>query len=424
MQETENKKSLLKSVIAIILGFGPGIFAIGYTIGTGSVTSMIVAGSKFNMQLLWVLLLSCFFSGILMFAYGNYALLTGETALYGFKKHLKYGKLIAILIIVGITFGQWNSLMGILGISSNIIFEILVLNFEGLRGYEYETVLITAIIIIAIFYLLMLVGKYTFFEKILVIFVTMMGLSFVLSLLFVQPLSIDVVKGLIPTIPDVPGGKMLVAAFVGTTMASATFLSRPLFVKGKGWTIKNLNQQKKDAITAAILIFVISGVIMAVAAGALFYDGKEVTHVLDMANTLEPVAGKWAVTIFFFGALSAGLSSIFPCLLIAPLLVADYQFGILDTNSRQFRIITAIACLVALIGPAFGANPIEIQILSQVFNVFVLPIVILGIILMLRSEKVMKDYKTSLGIYIGLYAALFFSLVISYNGIVALLNYF
>lgn len=424
MQETENKKSLLKSVIAIILGFGPGIFAIGYTIGTGSVTSMIVAGSKFNMQLLWVLLLSCFFSGILMFAYGNYALLTGETALYGFKKHLKYGKLIAILIIVGITFGQWNSLMGILGISSNIIFEILALNFEGLRGYEYETVLITAIIIIAIFYLLMLVGKYTFFEKILVIFVTMMGLSFVLSLLFVQPLSIDVVKGLIPTIPDVPGGKMLVAAFVGTTMASATFLSRPLFVKGKGWTIKNLNQQKKDAITAAILIFVISGVIMAVAAGALFYDGKEVTHVLDMANTLEPVAGKWAVTIFFFGALSAGLSSIFPCLLIAPLLVADYQSGILDTNSRQFRIITAIACLVALIGPAFGANPIEIQILSQVFNVFVLPIVILGIILMLRSEKVMKDYKTSLGIYISLYAALFFSLVISYNGIVALLNYF
>ncbi|MDB4098538.1 Nramp family divalent metal transporter [Polaribacter sp.] len=424
MQETENKKSLLKSVIAIILGFGPGIFAIGYTIGTGSVTSMIVAGSKFNMQLLWVLLLSCFFSGILMFVYGNYALLTGETALYGFKKHLKYGKLLAILIIVGITFGQWNSLMGILGISSNIIFEILALNFEGLRGYEYETVLITAIIIIAIFYLLMLVGKYTFFEKILVIFVTMMGLSFVLSLLFVQPLSIDVVKGLIPTIPDVPGGKMLVAAFVGTTMASATFLSRPLFVKGKGWTIKNLNQQKKDAITAAILIFVISGVIMAVAAGALFYDGKEVTHVLDMANTLEPVAGKWAVTIFFFGALSAGLSSIFPCLLIAPLLVADYQSGILDTNSRQFRIITAIACLVALIGPAFGANPIEIQILSQVFNVFVLPIVILGIILMLRSEKVMKDYKTSLGIYIGLYAALFFSLVISYNGIVALLNYF
>ncbi|MDX6747223.1 Nramp family divalent metal transporter [Polaribacter sp. PL03] len=424
MPTTESKKSLFKKLIAIILGFGPGIFAIGYTIGTGSVTSMIVAGSKFGMQLLWVLLLSCIFSGILMFAYGNYALITGETALFGFKKHLKFGKALAILIIIGITFGQWNSLMGILGISANIIFEILVVNFEGLIPYKYETVLATATIIIVIFYLLMLVGKYTFFEKILVIFVTLMGLSFILSLCFVQPLSVDVIKGLIPTIPEVPGGKMLVAAFVGTTMASATFLSRPLFVKGKGWTIKNLKQQKKDSITAAVLIFIISATIMAVACGALFHEGKIVTQVLDMANTLEPVAGKWAVSIFFFGALSAGLSSIFPCLLIAPLLIADYQSGTLDTTSRQFRIITAIACLVALIGPAFGANPIEIQILSQVFNVFVLPIVVLAIILMLSSKKVMKEYKTSLGVYIGLYAALFFSLIISYNGVLALLEYF
>ena len=424
MLATENNKSLLKKIIAIILGFGPGIFAIGYTIGTGSVTSMIVAGSKFNMQLLWVLLLSCLFSGILMFAYGNYALITGETALFGFKKHLKFGKVLAILIILGITFGQWNSLMGILGISSNVIFEILAANFDGLVAHQYEIVLTIAIIIIVTFYLLMLVGKYTFFEKILVIFVTLMGFSFLLSLLFVQPLPMDVVSGLLPTIPNIPGGKMLVAAFVGTTMAAATFLSRPLFVKGKGWTIENLSQQKRDAITAAVLIFVISATIMAVAAGALYYQGKEVNHVLDMANTLEPVAGKWAVTIFFFGALSAGLSSIFPCLLIAPLLVADYQSGILDTNSRQFRIITAIACLVALIGPAFGANPIEIQILSQVFNVFVLPLVIIGIILMLRNKKVMKDYKTSIGVYAGLLSALFFSLVISYNGIIALSDYF
>ena len=414
----------MKKLIEIILGFGPGIFAIGYTIGTGSVTSMIVAGSKFNMQLLWVLFLSCLFSGLLMFAYGNYSLITGETALFGFKKHLKYGKALAILIIIGITFGQWNSLMGILGISSNIIYEILELNFEGLSSYKYQAVLGIASIIIVVFYLLMLVGKYSFFEKILVIFVTLMGISFLLSLFFVQPLPIDVLKGLAPTIPDVQGGKMLVAAFVGTTMAAATFLSRPLFVKGKGWTKINLKQQKKDAITAAILIFVISGTIMAVAAGALFYEGQVVEHVLDMANTLEPVAGKWAVTIFFFGALSAGLSSIFPCLLIAPLLLADYQSGKLDTSSKQFRIITFIACLVALIGPAFGANPIEIQILSQVFNVFVLPAVIIGIIFMINNKKIMKGYKTSLGINVGLITALFFSCVISYNGILALAEYF
>tara|TARA_R110000868_G_scaffold145181_4_gene365239 strand:- start:13126 stop:14406 length:1281 start_codon:yes stop_codon:yes gene_type:complete len=416
------KKTIFKKILAMVLAFGPGIFAIGYTIGTGSVTSMIVAGSTYGMQLLWVLLLSCVFSGLLMFAYGNFALVTGETALFAFKKHLKWGKIIAILIIIGITFGQWNSLMGILGISSNIIFEIFVLYFPNLEAYKYETVLTVAIVVIGIMYGLLLVGKYTFFEKILVIFVTIMGLSFIISLFMVYPLPIEVAKGLIPSIPKVEGGKMMVAAFVGTTMASATFLSRPLFVKGKGWNMKNLLQQKQDAIVAACLVFVISAAVMAVASGALYHAGEPVTQVIDMVNTLEPVAGKFALTLFFFGTLSAGLSSIFPCLLIAPILVADYQSGELDTSSKQFRIITAFASLFALIVPIYGANPIEMQILSQVFNVFVLPLVILGIMLLINNKKLMKEYKAGVLLNIGLFAALFFSLVISYNGVIAIIE--
>ncbi|WP_299801070.1 Nramp family divalent metal transporter [uncultured Maribacter sp.] len=418
------KLSIWKKILALVLAFGPGIFAIGYTIGTGSVTSMIVAGSTYGMQLLWVLLLSCIFSGLLMYAYGNFALVTGETALYAFKKHLKGGKLIAILIILGISFGQWNSLMGILGISANVIYEIFLIYFPNLVDFKYESVLIIAITVIVIFYGLLMVGKYAFFEKILVIFVTIMGLSFIISLFMVYPLPVEVVKGLMPTIPKVEGGQMMVAAFVGTTMAAATFLSRPLFVKGKGWTIKNRSQQKKDAIIAASLVFFISASVMAVACGALFHQGKPVTQVLDMVNTLEPVAGKFALTLFFFGTLSAGLSSIFPCLLIAPILLADYQSGELDTSSKQFRIITAIASLFALIVPVYGANPIQMQILSQVFNVFVLPLVILGIILLINNKNLMTKYKAGVWLNLGLFAALFFSCVISYNGVVALLDYF
>lgn len=424
MKGSKANSSIFKKLIALILAFGPGIFAIGYTIGTGSVTSMIVAGSTYGMQLLWVLVISCIFSGLLMYTYGNYALISGETALYGFKKNIKGGKIIALLIILGITFGQWNSLMGILGISANIIFEILHIYFPQLAGFRYETVLLVAVLVIAIMYALLWVGKYTFFEKILVFFVTIMGLSFIISLFMVYPLPIEVVKGLVPSIPKVEGGKMMVAAFVGTTMAAATFLSRPLFIKGKGWTMANRNQQKKDAITAAVLVFIISASIMAVASGALFHQGQPVNKVLDMVNTLEPVAGKFALTLFFFGTLSAGLSSIFPCLLIAPILLADYQSGELDTTSKQFRIITGIACLFALIVPVFGANPIEMQIMSQVFNVFVLPLVIIGILLLVNNKKIMKGHSTSIWINLGLAAALLFACVISYNGILGLIDFF
>ena len=86
---------------------------------------------------------------------------------------------------------------------------------------------------------------------------------------------------------------------------------------------------------AAILIFIISGSIMAVATGAFFHKGQVVNKVLDMVYALEPIAGRFAIAIFFMGTLAAGLSSIFPILMITPLMIADYQQGKLDTTSKQ-----------------------------------------------------------------------------------------
>ncbi len=410
----------MSKIIKAILGFGPGIFAIGYTIGTGSVTSMIVAGSTFGMDLLWVLLLSCLFSGALIHAYGNFALVTGETALHAFKKYLPYGRLIGILIIVGVSFGQWNSLIGILGISSNIIYELLALYFPAVAPHKYGVVLTIATIVIGVMYAIMLKGNYSLFEKVLVFFVTIMGFSFVVSLVFVHPLPVEVIRGLVPTIPDVPGGKMMVAAFVGTTMAAATFLSRPLFIQGKGWTMDNQSQQKNDAIVAAVLVFLVSASVMSVAHGALYHQQKPITDVLGMVQALEPVAGKLSLTLFFFGTLSAGLSSVFPCMLIAPLLIEDYRSGKLDTKSRQFRIITGFAAILALTIPVFGFNPIKGQLLTQVFNVFVLPLVVAGIVVVINNKKLMGAHAAGFLLNATLGLAFLFSVVISYNGALAI----
>ena len=399
-----------------LLSFGPGIFAIGYTIGTGSVTSMIVAGNNFGMDLLWVLFLSCLFSGVLIYVSGSYYLSTGETALFSIKKHLPYGKVIAIAIIIMVGIGQWNSLIGILGITSNVIYEILYLNFPSLAEYKYWVVLSLAILIIGIFYSLLIKGNYNIFEKVLALFVTMMGLSFVISLFFVYPLPSEVILGLVPKIPEVKGAGILIAAFVGTTMAAATFLSRPLFVQGKGWTKKDFKTQRNDSIVAALLIFGISGSIMAVASASLYGNGHEINHVLDMSRTLEPSAGKFAVSIFFAGTLSAGLSSIFPCLMIVPLMLGDYNSGKLDVTSKRFKIITGVASVLALTVPIFGFNPIKGQIITQVFNVFGLPLVIISLLFLWNRKNVsLPDNRTITNII--MLAAFVFSVIIMINGL-------
>jgi len=382
------------------------------------------SGSDFGMQLLWVLCLSVLFAWVLMEAYGRYAVVTGETAIHSFRKKIRYGKILAILIVGGVVVGQWNSLTGILGLSANAIYELIHMFFPETPSENYWVILGIAVFLIIILYGLLLVGNYSFFEKILIVFVTLMGISFLISMFIVFPEPGEIAAGLKPSIPQIPGGKLMVAAFVGTTMAAPTFVVRPLLMKGKGWGKENTKEQSKDALSSAIIMFVISASIMITATGALFHEGKTITKVLDMVYTLEPVAGKFAVAIFMVGTLSAGLSSIFPILMVAPLLIADYRNGELDTNSKQFRILTAIAAIFGLLVPIIGANPIVAQIATQVANVFILPLVIGAIIYLVNNKDEMGDKKAGILLNIGLICALIFSCFIAYNGIIALQELF
>ncbi len=407
-----------------MLSVGPGIFCIGYTIGTGSVTSMAKAGSEFGMQLLWVLFLSVLFSWVLMEAYGRYAVVTGDTAMHSIRRKITHGNILAIVIIVGVVTAQWTCLSGILGLTSNMLYELIHMFIPQIRPENYWAVLGIAIFLIISLYSMLMVGKYSFFEKILVIFVTIMGVSFIVSMFIVLPTPSEIVKGFVPSIPDVPGGKLMVAAFVGTTMAAPTFVVRPLLMKGKGWGRENTKEQTRDALISAILMFVISGSIMVTATGALFHEGKVINKVLDMVYTLEPVVGKYAVALFVVGAMSAGLSSVFPIMMVAPLLFADYRSGELDIKSRQFKIITAVAGLIGLTVPILGANPIMAQVATQVSAVFVLPFVIGAIIILINNKKDMGIHKAGWLLNIGLFSALIFASFIMYTGIIALIQFF
>lgn len=407
----------VKHLLSIL---GPGIFAIGYTIGTGSVTSMAKAGSQYGLQLVWVLALSCLFSGILMEAYGRLEVVTGETALYAIKRHLRWGKPLAVLIFIGVVMGQYTCLGSILTLSSGAIYETLGMFFPSLPKNNYGAVLAIAIILIGSIYGMLMIGRYGFFEKVLAFFVMLMGITFLISMFVVWPSPEILKQAVLPSIPDEPGALLMIAAFVGTTMAAPTFVTRPLLLKEKGLTCAQLGEQRLDAIVSASLMFVISGAIMVVAAGALYAHGKDIVKILDMVYTLEPVAGKFAVALFMAGTLSAGLSSIFPILMVAPLLVSDYQVGHMEPRSRSFKVLCLVASLFGLIVPLLGRNPITITVMAQISNVFVLPLTVLVIHILINRRSLLGDHRAGIWLNIGLALAFFFSCVIAITGALAL----
>lgn len=103
-------------------------------------------------------------------------------------------------------------------------------------------------------------------------------------------------------------------------------------------------------------------------------------------------------------------------------MIADYQEGKLDTNSTQFKIISGVACVFGLMVPIFGSNPIKAQILTQVFNVFVLPLVILGMLILINKKELMKEHKAGFLLNAGIVLALIFAIIISINGVMAIMQ--
>ena len=80
------RKSLKQRIVLGLSLVGPGLFLIGYNIGTGSITTMAKAGADYGMTLFWALILSCLFTYILMVAYGKLTLVTGTTALKNIRQ--------------------------------------------------------------------------------------------------------------------------------------------------------------------------------------------------------------------------------------------------------------------------------------------------------------------------------------------------
>jgi Mn2+/Fe2+ NRAMP family transporter len=412
-------KDLLKRILRVVALVGPGLFCLGFTIGTGSVTSMVKSGSMYGTNLLWVLAISAFFTWVMTEAYGRFGIMTGDTAIHGIKTRLKGGKVWAILLIIGLVVSQWISLSSILNITSNAVSEVLYMCIPGLpESAGYWIVLGMAIVIAGSIWIILNKGNYGVFEKILSALVTLMGLAFILSLFIELPEPGTIAKGFVPSLPKDSGALLFVAAFVGTTMSSPTFVIRPMILKSKGWGKEDGKLQRRDAIVSASLTFIISASIMICAASVLHTRGITVEKVLDMIYVLEPIAGRFAVALFVTGLLSAGLSSLFPIMMLAPELISDYRHGEMQTGTPLFKALTGIAALAGLTIPILGKSPVITQIASQVTLVFVLPLVILLMIILLWKQK----ERPGILFTILMALAFVFACIVSYTGIVALGN--
>ena len=410
------KFKIPKKIAIAFAAVGPGLFLIGYNIGTGSVTTMAKTGAEHGMELFWVLVLSCIFTFILMVAYGKVTLVSGKTALTNIKQEFRHGWVLALYILIALIIGELLALMGVMGIVADLVQEAVRLLFGG---YVMSRAWIIAILAVLV-YILLWFGQYKTFEKVLTVFVIFMGLSFVMVFFMVSPNFSAIAKGLVPGIPNTPGAFGLVAAIAGTTCSAAVFIMRSTVVAEKGWDINNLKDEKRDAAFSASIMLFISGIIMAVAAGTLHLMGLKLENTIEMIHLFAPIGGNTAAFILILGIVGAGLSTIFPIVLIAPWLISDYTGKPRNIRSTQSRILIFIAMLFAFGTVFIEKRPPALMVFSQAFQAAILPAVAIPILLLINRQTLMGKHKAGLRENISIWAVVLFSFITSWFAITEL----
>ncbi len=409
----------MQKVKLFLASIAPGIFLLGYNIGTGSITTMAATGAKYGMSLVWALLLSAIFTYYLVIAFGRYTAVTGETAIASYRKH--FGKGLALVVLISIWVSEWIASAGVMGVVAEAI-------KEWSRPFTSSGEGISTVIVAGglggLLYYLFWNGSHRFFEKILGVFVGLMGLSFVLSMLMVIPEPAEILKGMVPKIPQETNAALLIAGMVGTTMGGVLYVVRSILVQERGWKIQDTPTMRRDALVSVSLMFLLSVAVMATAAGTMFPRGLEVGNAIDMVLLLEPIAGRFAVSVFVAGIVAAGLSSLFPHYLLAAWILADYRNEPRDMRSTTTRLLALTVVLLGLVVPIFGGRPVMVMVVSQAMAAIATPVTIILMLLILNKSGIMGEHRATPGSNIILGVIFIFSILVAVIGIVGIKGMF
>ena len=153
---------------------GPGLLFAGAAIGVSHLVQSTRAGADFGFGLIWALLLVNIFK-YPFFQFGpRYAMATGETLLDGYKK-LGKGVLIAYFILTFATMFTIQTAVTIVtaGLAKSIFDSYISISIE-----------IWTVIILAICFTILIVGKYTFLDKLMKFIIITLTISTIVAVIF------------------------------------------------------------------------------------------------------------------------------------------------------------------------------------------------------------------------------------------------
>ena len=362
---------------------GPGLITAALVFGPGSLTVMSKLGAIHGYDLLWVLVITT----VLMMAFtamsARIGLVSSISLLQLFRN--KWGKGVAIFTGVAIFFVTASFQAGNT-IGAGIAFA------ESFQTSAAPWIVFISLLAIG---LLFFKSFYRILEKVMMLMVALMLISFIFTVILAKPNLIDLAHGLIPTIP--PGSLLLVIAMVASSFSMAGAFYQAYLVQEKGWKLSEMKLATNEGLSGILVLGMISGMILISAASILHPQGIQVTAAGDMGKSLEPLYGNFATAIFMLGLFGASFSSLVGNATIGGTLFADAISLGRDLNSFPVKaLITTVILIGTSVALIFGKLPLELIIFAQGITIFAVPFIGFGILLIANDPRIMGEYTNKM----------------------------
>ena len=367
---------------------GPGMLVTVGFIDPGNWASNIAAGSSYGYLLLWMVTLSTAMLIMLQHNAAHLGIVTGkclsEAATEALRPKIK------------------NTVLGsaMVAAVSTALAEIMggAIALNMLLGLPIK---IGALIVLAAVLWMQFTNSYKKIEKIIIAFVSVIGISFIFELTLVQIDWGAAASGwLTPSFP--PGSMPIIMSVLGAVVMPHNLFLHSEVIQSRQWNLQDEKVMKRqlkyefaDTLFSMIVGWAINSAMILMAAATFFQSGAEVSELGQAQVLLKPLLGDGASIVFAFALLFAGLSSSITAGMAGGSIFAGMfgePYDISDSHTRTGVLITMLSALGVIF---LITSPFEGLVYSQMLLSIQLPITIFLLIYLTSSKKVMGKFANT-----------------------------
>lgn len=371
---------------------GPGLIIAATGVGAGDLVTSLVAGTRFGTALIWAIILGALIKFSLVEGMGRWYMSTGTTIIEGWHSLSRWasGYFVVYLFLVMFFYGAAITSATALAVDAMFPGVLPVWAWAAIHGVAG--------------FIILLIGRYGLFERIMEFFVGLMFVTVVGLGIFLLPgLEQSLASGFVPTLPE--GSLLYVLGVIGGVSGTYSLAAYTYWVRERGWRRSSwIPVMRVDSSVGYIVtaLFMISMLI--IGASFLFGTGTNISGEEGLVALSDPLGERFGVVakwLFLLGFWSATTSSILGGWNAAAYLFADYVRTVrrvpeeeaeeLSEKSIYFRSFLAYCAFPPMVLFAFG-EPVLMVIIYAALGALLLPFMAITS-LWLLNQRVEREYR-------------------------------